>query len=381
MATAPTPPVSSTATLSAPEGNRNLVVAAGTYVVNSFKKFADGSSQLWKNYQSVKDIKVRMKAPDGRVSYSEFMLVQTGAEDRAKLINLGLMMTFASEMMPYCFMFFPNMMPSTFGVPTEADEIAKYEKISRVRSHAVVEACMSLEGAVHKSPNMFASMNPFGGEARRKAQERSMLVVARTVQLLGAAADGDEMGAVLDLLDDAFLSPNSKEVRDKNSDAPPTKIFLPPNRLEQRLGSVPKQIVKGAFKCEGLADPLFVIPHFSLRNTVVAHLDRIKKADNFLAKPGVDLASLTRSELTDACDKRFIRAGPGRSDDDLRDELASWLNHSPCIEGRADTEAANGVSPLPNDNLKLVAMLGYNAVIGAKDTASGSMLPRLVFDQ
>jgi hypothetical protein len=117
-----------------------------------------------------------------------------------------------------------------------------------------------------------------------------------------------------------------------------------------------------------------VMPNFMRRGTVFGQLQKILEADNFLVEEKVDLDTLSTARLLEACNDRMI-GGPGRTDEELRQGLAAWLELA-VVHPNHRTQ---GTGENFNENLARTVLMTYNAVEGTRDSRSSSYLPRLMF--
>ena len=355
-------------------GGKNPVVALAGFVKDQVVRMKDGTIELYTNYKKCNDIRskqkefavsagqVRREATTGGITYAEYDFLQRGKDDRTKLGSLLFMMFFAPNFLPYAIMFNPGMMPSPFKVPPRtggAMEETRWEAISRQRTHAVIGAMMDMEKSARVAPAM-AKMNPFGGAKTKRNMERIDQMAHTGGTLLAASgASGLQGGAyILSLLSDKLYKASAE----------------PFTKKETQLVSVPKPIIKGlASAIAAESPPSGLFPNFILRGQVVNHIQKVAMADEFLFKQDIDLTTISGDLLLEACNLRLI-GGPGRSDDELREGLKQWLN-AVVAEPKVQTDA----NMQYNSNLARAALMGYNAVDGARDDRSSSYLPRLLF--
>ncbi|GMH46580.1 hypothetical protein TrRE_jg1934, partial [Triparma retinervis] len=72
------------------------------------------TGQLWTNYHLVRSIRSRYNSSPTSITYSEYSLMNRGVEDRWKILNIVMLMSFAKDVAPYMLMYNPGMLPSTF---------------------------------------------------------------------------------------------------------------------------------------------------------------------------------------------------------------------------------------------------------------------------
>jgi len=355
-------------------GGKNPVVALAGFVKDQVVRMKDGTIELYTNHKKCNDIRskqkefavksgqIRRDATTGGITYAEYDFLQRGKDDRGKLGSLLFMMFFAPNFLPYAIMFNPGMMPSPFKVPPRSSgavEETRWEAISRQRTHAVIGAMMDMEKSARVAPAM-AKMNPFGGAKTKRNMERiDQMAHAGGAFLAASGASGLQGGAdILSLLSDKLYKASAE----------------PFTKKETQLVAVPKPIIKGlASAISAESPPSGLLPNFILRGQVVNHIQKVATADEFLFKQDIDLATVSGDLLLEACNLRLI-GGPGRSDDELREGLKQWLNVV-VAEPKVKTDA----NMQYNSNLARAALMGYNAVDGARDDRSSSYLPRLLF--
>jgi hypothetical protein len=367
-------------------GNSNPVFQLVGYFKDSVVRTVDGSKEMWSNHGRCNDIrskqkehkemlkkqwefeeqgltpaemKRRLQTVNGGVTYDEFIFLTKGKEDRGKLMNMMFLMWGAPRLFPYSLMFYPDMLPSPFArMPNASGNESKLEKLSRQRSHAVINTLLALENEARAIPAL-AKMNIFG----RKKQERNMEMietlgksVAKVMTNPGAK---DNMGAQM------ILNTLDKELY--------TMEEL--TRGEKRLATVPKSIVLGLMTAINGPAPLTgVMPNFMRRGTVFAQLQKILEADKFLVEEKVNLDTLSTARLLEACNDRMI-GGPGRTDEELRQGLAAWLELA-VVNPNHRTQ---GTGENFNENLARTALMTYYSVEATRDSRCASYLPRLMF--
>ena len=356
----------------ASSGGQNPVVALAGFLKGQLVRMKDGTVECYTNHKRCNDIRSKQKAfalangqprrtaTTGGITYEDYDFLQRGKDDRGKVGSLVIMSFFAPNFLPYMLMFNPGAMPSPFRVPPgtagSAVEETKWEKISRQRTHAVLSALLDMEKSARVAPSL-SKMNPFGASKTKRTMERidNMGHIGATL-LTTADAVGPTGGAGL-------LHMLSSKIYKTGTGEPWTK-------KETQLITVPKPIIRGlagAISAES-GPPSSFLPNFMVRGQVINHIQKVAEADEFLVKNRIDMGTIAGESLMQACDIRLI-GGPGRSDDELREGLKQWLDDvTPAESGK-----------LYNSNLARAALLGYNAVDGARDTRSMSYLPRLMF--
>ena len=338
-------PVSSSVSIDEDEEEGGNPVKQMTgFVVDSFKRFATGTKMLYSNYQTCSAIRSKQKI-GGSISFQEFEFLRKGKEDRSKVGNLLFLMVFSSSVLPYALMFFPEMMPSPFQPMDKL--LAKYETLSRIRAHAILESLMAMENAEFNAP-ISSKFNPFSGGAVRKEMARIANINIAASQIFAANGLEDVFAKMRDTLH--FSSTDNEKDISK----------------QKKLMTVPKPIIKGIGKSIGLSS---FFPYFMLRGKVLDHLKILSESDEFLVKQNVDLNLLDRETLLDACGIRFIGA-PQSSDEELREGLDDWLKYSSHSHTNKEVY---------NENLGMITMLCYNAVQAIKDPNCESSLARLMF--
>jgi LETM1-like protein len=364
----------------------NPVVQLASFVKDSLVRTKDGCGLLWSNHQrcnSIRskqrehrdklqkqweiegqmtppEVKKRLKAVQGGITYEEFAFLTKGKEDRAKLTQIVFLMYGAPRFLPYLLMVSPNMLPSPFAPPLDTSgRETKWEKFTRERSHAVLNTLLSMEREAKKVPAL-AKLNIFG----KKAQEQRMDSLHRTGSLvsriLSAPGAQGSTGAQL------FFHSLSSHVYTT------TEV----TRAESRLVHVPACIIKGLTTAiEGPSPWSGFLPNFMTRGKVIAHLQKISAADQFLVDEGIDLGSVDSTLLSEACLERLLGSGPHRTHEDLVDSLGTWLEltvHQPAAKIQETGHHYNS-------NLAKLFLLCYNALDTTRDNRLDLFLPRVLF--
>lgn len=377
---APPPPVVMDPSASTGGGGGNPIAQLAGYVKDSFVRMKDGSIQLYSNHKRCNEIRTKQKdhlaaiaakfppnSPEqkaaskyrnnaGGISYEDFNFLVKGKDDRSKLANIVFMMFFSPNFVPYAFMFFPEMLPSPFAMPSkQAMPFSKLENISRERTHAVLQTMINLEKS-SRVPPMLSNMNPFGKGKTRRTMEKMDLLGRQAGGLLVANNANGSKGAELVL----------KVLKDE--------IYTDEKPKNNNLQDLPKPLVKGLGRA--LEAPSFnsLLPGFFVRGKIVNNLKQIEMADEFLVNENVNLNSLSTDLLEETCSARLI-GGPGRSNDEMVEGLEAWLD----LAVRQPKEITKENGKNCNANLLRTALLSYNALDGARDGRAASYLPRLLF--
>lgn len=369
------------------ESDGNVVTQLFGYVKDSVTRGVTGSKEMWSNHGRCNEIRAKQKdyrdklksqwelqeknlppkemrrrlaAINGGITYDEFVFLSKGKEDRGRLMNMVFLMWGAPRLFPYALMFYPNMLPSPFApLPDASGKETKLEKLSRERTHAVVTALLDLEKEARSVPYL-AKLNIFG----KKKQEQRMVAVDNYGRLIGSvmASPGATRGAGAELV----LQKLEGILYQKGEEF---------NRADKRLVGVPAAIIVGLMNSiNGPGVLTGVMPNFMRRGTVVAHVQKIAETDNFLVNESVSLDTLSTSRLLEACNDRMI-AGTGRNDEELRQDLSDWLDLAVVKpKQRVDTTGEEF-----NGNLARTALMGFYSLEAARDPRSASYLPRFLF--
>eukprot|EP00797_Seminavis_robusta_P011965 Sro1917_g305290.2 (270) ;mRNA; r:4174-4983 len=233
------------------------------------------------------------------------------------------------------------------------------EKLSRERSHAVLQTLLNMEREAKKVPAL-SKLNIFGKKAQEQRMDSMQMMGLLTAKIMSTPGANGSSGAQV------FLNNLSQYLyRD-----------IEFTRGEQRLIDAPKSIIKGVILAvEGPSPVNGFLPHFMARGKVVAHLQKIEEGDSFLVQEGIDLASLDSTHLAEACGQRFI-GGPDRTDEELRESLEEWLKLAVTQPSEKLQESGQ---LFYNANLARLSLLCYHAMDGTRDSRSASYLPRILF--
>jgi len=388
-----------TSTTSSASPSPNVVVQMASYVKSSITKTIDGCGEMWSNHGKCKEIRKKMQDHrdfvkeqwqnnqdidvtasevkqelqklQGGITYEEYMFLQKGKEDRGKLLNLVFLMWGAPRFLPYALMFNPDMLPSPFkntDSTTTGESI--WQKQSRERSSAVIQTLLSLEREARATPAL-AKLNIFGRKQQEARKLQLSSLITTTSQVMSSNLDSSKTGAqyALDLIGDQLY----------RSDEDFT-------RADQRLVSVPKCVVKGmANLLNGAGGGGFLgglQPHFMTRGRVVGHLRKISDSDDFLVQAQIDLATIPKRLLVEACSERCMPCSSSREpidEGELRQQLQDWLDlvvHEPS-ERIADVASRQNL--FYNGNLARFALMSYYSCVATCDDRSSLVLPKLLY--
>jgi hypothetical protein len=369
-------------------GGGNVVFQLAGYVKDSMVRMVDGTKEMWTNHgrcneirtkqkiyrerlkkqweleehdMSAKDMRQRLAKINGGISYDEYDFLIRGKEDRGKLMNMMFLMWGAPRFFPYAMMFFPDILPSAFApLPDASGKETKLEKLSRIRSHAVIKTLLAMENEAKTIP-VLGKINVFG----KKAQARRMDEIdslAKTVGQIMTTTKGTSSdttpGIILNTMEE-FLYKTT-----------------PFSRAEQRLVNVPKCITSGfmsALPMQNLSPVISIMPNFLKRGQILNHIQKVSDVDNFLVGEKVNVQELSKARLLEACIDRMIDV-PGRSEEELRRQLLEWLNLA-VIQPIGRTQQTG---EFYNENLGRLALMSHYSIIGARDDRSASYLPRFM---
>jgi len=310
------------------------------------------------NVMTKEEINQKLKPVNGGITYEEFRFLRKGVEDRGKLFSLLFVFQMSPRYLPYLFWFNPGSLPSPFQKNLNKDNRGSLaEKLSRDRSHAVIQTLINIEQNAWSLP-FTAKLNIFG----KKKQQRALLLMDKIGKDMSSHMTTPEMkgtvGAqrVLDSMESLIYD---------------TKEY---DRRQLRLAHFPKTIVSGLSGVVKGQNPLSKFVPFIQRNGVISHIQNIEQTDQFLVSEAVDISSLSTTHLEEACNERCI-GGLNRSDDEMRQGLTDWLDLAvvrPATRIQQTGEFFNG-------NAARFALIGYNALEGTKDSRAVSYLPRGLF--
>jgi hypothetical protein len=400
-------------------GKPNPVGQLVGYVKTSVVRTVDGCQELWSNHgrcneirkkmsqhralvqeqweseavdsgvtMTKQDIKQRLKSVQGGITYDDYIFLQKGKEDRGKVLNMGFLMWGAPKFLPYAMMFNPDMLPSPFQSVIPTTETSA-QKLSRERSAAVIETLLAMEKNVVVN-GMFAKMNIFGGKKREEQKAQLADITSRTASLMRAPQMQAATNTAVATNTGAGASLVLQQLESHLYSA--TEF----TKSEKRCNQVPACIAKGLGNVIGGGGMFAAIaPSFLARGKVMGHIKKVADADEFITQSDIDLKSINKRLLKEACNERLI-GGPNRSEDELRSNLQDWLNlvvTQPAARLQK-AAAANGAGPDPasssasslsvpslyyNENLARLALMGYYSCVSVRDARSASVLPRLLF--
>ncbi|GMI15224.1 hypothetical protein TrVE_jg237 [Triparma verrucosa] len=362
------PPIPSGGPTSA-NADTNMIKGFVQGIGATLTKGRRATTQLWTNYNLVKDIRSRYKSDATSVSYDEFSLMQRGVEDRWKVLNVMSLMFFASDVAPYALMFYPTMLPSTFSsrfyVPAEGEEtqtgpspayIQELVQSDLNRAHAVVESMLSLERSCVK-PSFLEGLNPFG----KSASQKKMSSLRSVSQIVKNMMHLKPQNALAELEQFAFHpDPTSRKV--------------------QRFAHAPKPLISGLAKCNNVGVGPIPLPNFMLRAQLVKHMDKLESYDSYLlsqlSKSPDFLDTLSASCIIELGSDRCVLS-TSHSVRDVREGVRTWLENAGRQEGYEGVvveERRRFVKVLGK-----AIMLGVNCVQGVREERGESELVREMF--
>lgn len=366
----------------------NIFTQLVGYLKDSLIRTVDGIKEMWDNHGRCKEIRTkqndyreklkkrwefeekgltpkemkdRLSKIKGGITYDEFVFLIKGKEDRGKLMNLMFLMWGAPRFLPYALMFYPEILPSPFAhLPDISGKESKLQKLSRERSHATLRALIAIENEAKAVPAL-AKLNIFGkkGQLRRMDEMDGLGKTIGQLMTTPNITTGSVGGSVVLNTMENLLYRAAEDF----------------SRAEKRLVQVPKGVTTGIMSA--MRGPnLFqnFMPHFLKRGQVLNHLLKLAEIDNFLVQENIDLYDLSTARLLEACNDRMI-GGPGRSDDELREELGDWL----VLAVKQPTERIQRTGEYFNQNLARMALMSFYCVVGSSDARSASYLPRLMY--
>jgi LETM1-like protein len=371
-------------TATADESGNPIGQFAG-YIKDSVVRTAEGFGTLYKNHQrcnsirakqkdhkdkiqkklemegrlSKDEIKKRLKTVNGGITYEEYVFLIKGKEDRGKLMNMAFITWSAPKFLPYMLMFYPSMLPSPLARTADASgRESGLEKLSRERSHAVIQTLLNIENDAKVVPS-FSKLNIFGKKAQEERMDAMGMMGALTSKILSTPCVRGPFGAQLfmNALGHHFYSDQEY------------------SRADNRLIGVPKSLIRGMVTLvEGPSPLTSFFPNFMNRGKVITHIKKITDCDEFLVNEKIDLETLESVHLVEACSERMI-GGPGWSDEELRECLSEWLKLS-VVQPAAKLQQGEQYY---NSNLATFSLLCYNALDATRDDRSASYLPRTLF--
>jgi hypothetical protein len=379
-------------------GEGNVIVQLAVYVKDSVANTVKATGQLWTNHgrcreirrrqrehretvrqrwirqglyedETPRQIQERLRSVPGGITYEDFCFLLQGTKDRSRVLTLGLMVWGAPRFLPYAIMMNPDMLPSPFGAhraaPLDAD-------LSRERTHAILTTLQQMEHALAAGPSFLQRMNFFGQQRLKEQKAALQTVTDTTARLLSEETESrPEISTVLSAAAPVLYKPGEDFTR-----------------AEKRLCQVPPCVVRGLSaavqgKAGQAAGRFPQAPHFLRRGGFVRHLREVRAADDFLAGAGIDLGTIGRSLLLEACRARLLAdQAQHLSTDDLRGRLAEWLRlavHDPAATVQRLGTRHRGKTVYYNDNVGRLVLMAYYGCLAARDASGGSKLPRLLF--
>jgi len=370
--------VSSSEPISAPvasteqvlQKNPNVIVQFATSIKDSCVKTVDGLGQLRKNHGKCNEIrkrqnqyreqvaqqwdlegkyksetkgqiKRRLAELQGGISFADFVFLQKGKEDRGKVLNIAFLMWAGPRFLPYALMFNPQMLPSTFANDFSNPGESAFRRLARERTLSVVQALSELEkqAICGVGGGFFSSLNIFGkGKQLERQKQLGQVLDSARRNLQGQLDTPTNMLQQID----GFLYRKT--------------VFT---KAEERLVQVPKCLVQGLGRVvtggsTGLLSSLQ--PHFMQRGALNGHFRKLEMTDSFLVETKVDLATIPRHLLQEACADRGT-CNPDATVEEMSANLATWLNFA-VIEPAARVKQQGGFY---NSNLGRMALLSFNA--------------------
>jgi hypothetical protein len=384
-------PVAATTTES-----KNVIVTLFTYVKDSVVRTATGCGQLYTNHQRCNEIRKKqslfraqlkeqweqsglyenysnkqmqqlLSRHAGGISYEEYIFLQRGKEDRGKVLNMGFLMWGAPRILPYALMFNKNMLPSPFLLEEGGESMV--ESLRRDRTKAILNTLLTMEKQmVAVSGNFFSNLFSSKSAAHRHEVVRSVVTeTSKVLRTMDCSTDSARTSvAPLWQRWESLLYRTGTDF----------------TRGETRLCLVPPCIV------QGLAQAVFgasggiltqLTPAFLQRGRLVGHLEKVQAADEFLLQAQIDLTTIPKRLLHEACQDRLIDTGSHRSTQDLRVSLSDWLHLT--APTKPPSETADEVAPVVyfNGNLARLVLMAYYGCAAVRDAHSISRLPQLLY--
>jgi hypothetical protein len=150
------------------------------------------------------------------------------------------------------------------------------------------------------------------------------------------------------------------------------------DRAAKRLANVPRPVIQGmANILAGGAGGFFagIQPTFLTRGQIVGHIRKLEETDDFLVDANIDLQTINKRLLREACSDRFLGA-PGMTEDELRQGLADWLDLV-VMEPAAQLQSKE--ITYHNGNLCRFVVMAYNSLQSTRNERSTATLPRLLY--
>lgn len=297
------------------------------------------------------EIRTRLSAVNGGVSFDEFLFLRKGRSDREKLISLVFYASFLPKMLPYMLMFNSgNMLPDQFPKKPISFGETKREALSRERCHAALKMLMNLDRSAHV-PGF--SLNPFGGSKKRQQMELYKNITLAIGEALPENPGPDYVMKALERKLFQTEKPTAREV----------SLVGLPSVFTRGLANVISGNSNRAL--EGL------IPNFIDRTSVLSHIKSVSISDEFLVNQEVDITTLGGPTLVEACNDRLI-ATLGSSEAEMQEKLTSWLRYAAIIPSRR----IRTTGEYYNANLARSALMCYYALDSLRHKQSAAPLPR-----
>lgn len=363
------------------EESTNALVGLVGYLKDSIVRCVTGCGELWTNHgkcneirkkqklhrealkqsweeeglyanETPKQVNQRLKGIVGGITYEEFCFLETGQQDRGKLMNLAFLVWGAPKFLPYALMFNPEMLPSPLQEAKSLEQ--ETARISRERSHAVISSLMKMEQKV--AEGLPGGLFSFFGKQKKEHQHSILERATAETQLV---FQKNPMPTPPNARPHA-LSVLAKAAPYLYSDTEITKS-------EQRLVHLPNIIIQTVNRIVSAKPPgilATVTPNFFTRGNLIRHIEKVTASDTFLKT--YNLTTISKSHLQEACQLRCMDP-TALSADDLRNALSEWLDLSESQQPEKHY----------NSNLARMVLLTYNgcaSVRGAK-----SRLPQLLF--
>jgi LETM1-like protein len=409
------------------------------YVKDSIVRTVTGCGQLYTNHQRCNEIRQKqtiyrntvkeqwtvqglydhlsdkeiqqklIKEVHGGISYEEYIFLQMGKDDRGKVLNLGFLMWGAPRVLPYALMFNKNMLPSPFTVTSSGSTTsseATYDTLRRDRTQAIINTLLNMEKQMMTitGNNFMSNLNIFS-----KSKPKTNVTSATTSESNSKSqALQTIVSGTSDIFRSGLISSSPTSSSTTTSQKAAASYILQRcepylyrttheyTGLEQRLGHIPSCIVQGISNAvfgHGIPNVITQLtPAVFHRRKLIGHIEKITKADDFLIRSQIDVSTIPKRLLQEACQDRMIDIGSHRSIQDLRNSLSDWLQltipkvQPSMMQTSSDTEvitASTSVSPLSptiyhNSNLARMILLAYYGCSAICDSQSICRLPQLL---
>jgi hypothetical protein len=402
-------PYKTVSTVPISQPSTNGVASLLHYAKDSITRTVDGCQELWTNHGRCKDIRKKiaahretiksewvdqgilddahkqaLKKLTAGISYEEFVFLQRGKEDRGKVLNLFFLMWGAPKFLPYALLFNPDMLPTPFRQTTIGSE-SVWAKQSRERSAAVLNALVNIEKAAMggASTGLAKSLSFFTKKKQTETRAQMLDLFTATSSFLNNPTIVGKHGAkeVLNSLPAGWLTKQASSVDLENSLEATSSQHVPIDdfdRAAKRLANVPRPVIQGmANILAGGAGGFFagIQPTFLTRGQIVGHIRKLEETDDFLVDANIDLQTINKRLLREACSDRFLGA-PGMTEDELRQGLADWLDLV-VMEPAAQLQSKE--ITYHNGNLCRFVVMAYNSLQSTRNERSTATLPRLLY--